>query len=437
VSEVDPASLGGLLRGEVTGLARMLGGASRETWSFDLDGVPLVLRRDPPGAPRGGAMTREGALLRAAAAAGVPVPNVVAASDDPEPLGSPYLVMSRLDGETIARRILRDEQYAAARERLTAQLAEAAALLHRGLDVRAVAGLPEDADPLGALRDVLDRFGEPHPALELGFLRLAASRPVPAGSTVVHGDFRLGNVMVDRDGLVGVLDWELAHVGDPAEDLGWLCVRSWRFGSALPVAGVGTRDALLSSYAAAGGFPVDAEMLGWWEAFGTLRWAVICVQQAATHLSGAVRSVELAAIGRRVCEVELDLLDLLVDPGEIRPDPQAAPETGPHDRPTAGELVEAVGEWIGGLQLAGRDAFLARVATRALDVVGRELELGPALAAVHRERLAALGVGSDAELAARIRAGDDRPEVARAVREAVVDKLRVADPRQLKDRYAR
>lgn len=434
MSEVDPGALGRLLGGEVHGLARMLGGASRETWAFTLDGRPLVLRRDPPGAPRGGAMVREATLQRAAAAAGVPVPEVLAASDDPADLGAPYLVMARLDGETIARRILRDERYAAARGRLTGQLAHALAALHRGVAVDAVGALPEPPDALAELRDMLDRFGEPHPALELGLLRLAAGRPEPVGRTVVHGDFRLGNVMVDAAGLVGVLDWELAHVGDPAEDLGWLCVRSWRFGGRMPVAGVGSRDELLTAYADAGGAVVDPRTLWWWEAYGTLRWGVICVQQAATHLTGAVRSVELAAIGRRVCEVELDLLDMLLGPGEPGPDPAAAPVTGPHDRPTAGELVEAVREWVTGLALDGRDAFLARVVVRALGTVERELALGPPLAAAHHARLVALGVSSDAELAAAIRGGDDRPEVASAVRAAVVDKLRVADPAQLRDR---
>jgi hypothetical protein len=159
------------------------------------------------------------------------------------------------------------------------------------------------------------------------------------------------------------------------------------------------------------------------------------VQQAATHLSGAVRSVELAAIGRRVCEVELDVLDLL-EPELVRSStrqdsPLALTSPGPHDRPTADEMLEAVQEWIAGLPLAGRDHFLARVATRALDVVRREGELGPPLAARHAERLAALGVDSDTELAAQIRAGRDEPAVVRAVCDAVIDKLRVADPRQL------
>jgi aminoglycoside phosphotransferase (APT) family kinase protein len=420
------------LGGEVGDLTRMLGGASRETWSFQVDGRPLVLRRDPDGAPRAGAMRREAELLRAAARAGVPVPEVVD-SDDAS------IVMQRLDGETIARRILRDDVYESARARLVEQCASALARLHNGVAPGDVADLPEDADPVATLRLILDKFGEPHPALELALLRLDASRAPSVRRTVVHGDFRLGNWIVGAAGLAGVLDWELAHIGDPVEDLGWMCVRSWRFGGQHPVAGIGTRADLLAAYAVAGGGDVDPAALRWWELYGTTRWGVICVQQAATHLSGAVRSIELAAIGRRVCEVELDVLELL-DPQVVRTRTRQHSSlaltrsgSGPHDRPTADELLEAAQEWIATLPLAGGDHFLARVTTRALDVVRREVALGPALAARHTERLASIGVDSDVELAAQIRAGRDEPAVVEAVCDAVVDKLRVADPRQLDD----
>lgn len=409
----------------MSGLTQLLGGASRETWAFELDGRRLVVRCDPDGAPRVGAMSREAELLRAAAKAGVPAPHVLDADDT-------SIVMEWLPGETLARRILRDDEFASARGVLVEQAATALARLHAGVEVE----LPEDLDPLSTWRTKLDELGQPHPALELGLSRLERSRPALVARGVVHGDFRLGNWMVDAGGLVGVLDWELAHTGDVAEDLGWMCVRSWRFGAPLPVAGVGTREELLSAYAAAGGAAIDAATLRWWEAVGTLRWGVICVQQAATHLSGAVRSVELAAIGRRVCEVELDLLELL-EPHLVRTTTQERVAedltslAGPHDRPSADELLKAVQEWIGGLELAGRDRFLARVASRAMDVVRRELELGPSLADRHARRLAALGVASDSELAAQIRHGRDDPEVVRAVCESVVDKLRVADPAQL------
>jgi aminoglycoside phosphotransferase (APT) family kinase protein len=411
--------------GTVTDVERMLGGASRETWSLRLDGRPLVLRRDPPGGRRAGAMAREATLLRLADAAGMPVPSVVAFGDD-------FLLMGRLDGETIARRILRDEHYAAARRTLTGQCAEALARLHTKVAVEDVPDLPVDTDPLRSWRDTLDALGEPHPALELGFARLAGTRPESPRRAVCHGDFRLGNLMVDESGLVGVLDWELAHAGDPAEDLGWMCVRSWRFGGPHPVAGVGERNALLDAYAAAGGDPIDEDTLRWWEAFGTLRWGVICIQQASTHLTGARASIEHAAIGRRICEVELDLLDLL-DPQPAAPTPPEIPpaSTAPHDRPTAVELLDAVRGWIEGLAPTGHDAFLARVTDRVLAMVQRELQLGPALASRHADRLAAVGVRDDAEFAAQIRAGRDDADTVAAVRASVLDKLVVADPRQL------
>jgi len=403
----------------------MLGGASRETWSFSYDGRPLVLRRDPPGSVRSGGLAREAALMTSARAAGVPAPEVVAAAPE-------HLVMTRLFGETLARRILRDDDYAGARAVLVAQCADALARLHR--DVDPVAGLPDQPDPVAALRDVLDQLGEPHPVFELGLARLARTRPTARERRVVHGDFRLGNLMVDPTGLVGVLDWELAHLGDPAEDLGWLCVRSWRFGGAQPVAGVGARDELLTAYADAGGAAVTADELAWWELYGTVRWGVICGQQAAMHLSGAVRSVELAAVGRRAAEVELDVLELLA-PSVVaealrdRDDPETSPSLP--DRPAAGELLEAVDEWVAGLALTGHPAFEARVVRRVLAIVARELEFGPALAAAHQRRLARLGVPDDTALAAQVRAGRDDAGLVGALVSAAVGKLRVADPSQL------
>src|SRR5690606_35893920 len=135
------------------------------------------------------------------------------------------------------------------------------------------------------------------------------NRPPASGRrTVVHGDFRNGNLMIDENGVTGVLDWELTHLGDPAEDLGWLCVKAWRFGSPHPVGGFGPREDLLAGYAAAGGTPPTPEELRWWEVFGTLRWTILCRLQAERFLSGADRSIEYAVLGRRVCEQEFDLL---------------------------------------------------------------------------------------------------------------------------------
>jgi hypothetical protein len=222
---------------------------------------------------------------------------------------------------------------------------------------------------------------------ELALDWLTVNPPPAREPVLLHGDFRLGNLIVGPEGLRAVLDWELTHLGNPAEDLGWLCVKAWRFGAARPVAGVGSREELLAEYRAAGGADIGPDELRWWEVLGTLRWGVICLSQAWTHLSGEHRSVELAAIGRRVCEQEWDLL-LLLEPEAAaaaaarRPRASGAASAGPapYGRPTASELLEAVREFLAGQVMpatSGQLAFHARVAANVLGIVARELELGP------------------------------------------------------------
>jgi aminoglycoside phosphotransferase (APT) family kinase protein len=427
--------------GTVEGVRRLSGGASRETFSLDLvtpEGVrPLILQRLRPGtAMPGPGMAGEAALIRAAGVLGVPVATVVAA-DDGAAVGSPAIVMGRLEGETIARKLLRDDEWVDARRQLVAQAGRALAAIHR-VDP-AVAPSLRASDQLDEMAALLHGFDQPLPAFELGLRWLAAHRPTSPAQGVVHGDFRLGNLLVGPNGLEGVLDWELAHLGDPIEDLGWYCVRAWRFGSPLPAGGMGTREELIAAYEAAGGRPVDPEALRWWELLGTLKWGLICILQSQVHLGGASRSVELATIGRRVCENEWDVLALL--PGMVPAAPVAAPvpsrSADLYGRPTAAELVEAVREWVdddvrGAIE--GRVAFHARVAVNALAVVERELALGPVHRAAHAARLAALGCAEEADLVARIRRGelDDRAEEVRLiVADSVRAKLEVANPRWL------
>jgi len=293
----------------VTSLTHLSGGASRETWRFEADGRPLILQRQRAGDERDLAV--EIAALRAGHAAGVPTASIVTASTDSNELGAPYMILQHVDGETTPRKILRDDEFAEARVALPAQLASALVGIH-SLDPATIPGIV-DVDQIERYREVLDTVGEPHPTFELAFKWLAENRPPPSARTVVHGDFRLGNVIVGRDGLRAVLDWELVHLGDPMEDLGWMCVKAWRFGSPLPVAGVGEYERMFEAYEAAGGAAIDADVVRWWEVLGTLKWGIMCIMQANAHLSGVARSHELAAIGRRVCENEHDLFLALRD----------------------------------------------------------------------------------------------------------------------------
>jgi aminoglycoside phosphotransferase (APT) family kinase protein len=394
----------------------------------------------------------EAELLAAAEQAGVPVPRPVVSGPAGGPLTSAFVVVEHVAGETIPRRILRRLEEHGGGDSLAAQCGRVLAALHT-IAPGSVRGLP-GGDALEQLRGVLDHLGEPHPVLELGLRQLGSVRPARSAEVVVHGDFRNGNLIVGDDGIRAVLDWELAHRGDPLEDLGWLCARAWRFGSPLPVGGFGSLGALLDAYETEIGAPVDREALRWWEAVAALRWGVICMVQAHTHLSGAARSVELAAIGRRTCEAEWDLLELLdtfavASDGVTTPPPVAPPrqaDTGsadgreplsemPHDRPTAPELLQAVEEFLRTDVLGateGRVGFLVRVAANVVATVARQLELGPAQTAAHRQRLQHLGMADDAELAASIRAGafDTRfGELRQVLGEAVSDKLAVANPR--------
>jgi aminoglycoside phosphotransferase (APT) family kinase protein len=298
-------------------LSRIPGGASRETWLVEAGDRRYVLRRDPPGSESLVPIGDEFALIRRAAEAGAPVPEPLA----PEPEGgrfeTPGMLMAEVEGTSVAPRILRKPEYEAARERLPGQLAKALARIH-AIEPASLAGILPAAAADPALAQIeewerqLDEIGEPLPAVELGLRWLRANLSPPAQPRLVHGDFRLGNFIVDEDGLAAVIDWELAHFGDPAEDIGWLCIRSWRFGNdALPVAGVGGRDDFVAAYESAGGAPVDRERVRYWEAFGNVKWAIICARQAHDHLTGLRRSHELASLGRRICEPEWDLLEIV------------------------------------------------------------------------------------------------------------------------------
>src|SRR5450631_4006547 len=270
----------------VVGAAKLSGGASQETWSFDIvrpgGNIGAILRRAPPGygasPSRAAGLDAEATLMQLAHDAGLPSPRVMHVLTPQDEFGTGF-IMQRIEGETIARKILRDAQFA-------------------------------------DLEREYRSFDWPRPVFELALRWLGDHDPGPPQEvTLVHGDFRHGNLIIGPEGLRAVLDWELAHLGDPMEDLGWICVNSWRFGEIdKPVGGFGSREELFAGYEQAGR-RADPDRVKFWEVMGTLRWGVMCCGMMQRFRAGPDHSMERAMIGRRSSETEIDLLRLLAPRG--------------------------------------------------------------------------------------------------------------------------
>ncbi len=303
---------------QIEQLRALSAGASAQTFSFEIEGQRYIAQLFGGGEQFPGALDKpeQARIQKAAGEAGVPTPQVVLSWETQPDLVAGF-VSRFVEGETLGKRIVSDARYAAARAALPAQCAQALAAIHR-LDTKPLDFLPlRDAQSqINDLAQIHRGFGEALPVFELALAWLGAHHPKQHAARVVHGDFRTGNLLVDEQGLTGVLDWELAHLGDPLEDLGWLCVRSWRFGrDELAAGGFAERAAFYREYEAASGIAVDAQVVRFWETLGTLKWGVICQWFAHRRLSGAVKTLEPAVIGRRVSETELQLLDLIEGKG--------------------------------------------------------------------------------------------------------------------------
>lgn len=304
--------LGG--RGTVRELRRLSGGASRETWSFvhavDDRVRRLILRRDPIDGPeRHGSMSLEVDSIRAAEACKVPVPHVIACGDDFGGTGTDFVITEFVNGEALGSRIVRSPALAAARERFGFECGVLLARIHT-IDASAVPDA-RSTDPLGEQQGVFETLGCPSAAVALAIRLLRDHPPTHHDLVVVHGDFRNGNLMVGETGITAVLDWELVHLGDPLDDLGWLCTQAWSFGGPLPVGGIGTYDQLLDGYAEVAGWRPDLHDVWWWQLLGSVRWAVACLRAAVRFGTGAGRTIDSAALARRSSENELDILRVI------------------------------------------------------------------------------------------------------------------------------
>lgn len=303
----------------VENLDRPTVGGSNQTVLFDLVDGParrrLVLRAETYTAAHSPFIDPavQFRLLEVAGRHGVPVPEPLFLLDPGDGLGRGF-VMGHVEGETVPQRILREPRFAKVVPRLPGDLGEILARLHAipSAEVAFVEDTPDSRDPLAAQRDRYDAYDEPHPAIELGLRWLELRRRPAARRVLVHADFRNGNFIVNESGVAAVLDWECTHLGDPMEDLAWLCLRSWRFSRPdRPVGGFGERAELYSAYEAAGGGPADAEAIRYWTVFGFVRWAVLSVMQGHGHVLGGRESPVYAATGRNTTTIEHDLVRAL------------------------------------------------------------------------------------------------------------------------------
>lgn len=305
------------IEGEIVNLEPLTGGASKEIWKFEVNANGksdrYILRRGSGvEGPLAIKTSDEAKIQKTVRKLGAQVPEIVAVSSLDEELGDAY-IMKFVDGESIARKILRDEEYKNTLPKLAFECGQSIAKIHQA-DINEFPFLPSKTvfEQINDLYQTYVSFKQPSPVFEYTHLWLKKQNFGEINDALVHGDFRLGNIIVGKDGLKSVIDWELAHIGNPLQDLGWICGNSWRFGNTNKVVGgFGDLADLLKGYNSVSNYHVNENMVKAWQVFGTFRWGVICLIQASAHLTGSINSVEKAAIGRRVSETEIDIVDLL------------------------------------------------------------------------------------------------------------------------------
>lgn len=362
----------------VENLHRLTGGANMESWSFDFDDQGYVLRCSPSAemmAGRAYGHDVEAAVVRAAFAAGVKAPEIVGEIEPRDALGTGYL-MRRVEAEVNPAKILADPPAS-----LLADFARELAVIH-DVPLDTLPTLPETSGE-GLLADLKAKFmeyGGNRPVMALAFRWLEDHTPTQVQPVLLHGDFRMGNIMAEAQGLAAVLDWELAHLGDRHQDLAFGCINSWRFGQIdKPALGVGKLEDFWLAYSQASGVTVEPGRFRWWLVYSTLWWGICCLQMAEIWRSGLDSGLERAVIGRRASETEVDLLMLLEEDapanerGPISLPPAA--EVFRSGEPSTVEMLEALGGWIETEikpQAKGRDRFMASVALNALGMLQRE-----------------------------------------------------------------
>jgi aminoglycoside phosphotransferase (APT) family kinase protein len=273
-------------------LVRIPGGSSRETYSFDLEWTesdtrktrPMIGRRDPTGGLLKSEREREFKVVDAMYRAGIKVPEPLFLELDSMVMERPFFIMHRMPGRTAAGAAAAVEPEAL-RRKLADEFMSEMTRLHQ-LDWRAFGmewpGLPQDlAEPARAQTQHWlklyhqDRMNEAWPILDAAFAWLKANPVVADRLAIVHGDFRAGNYLFDDNGFITMLDWEMTHLGDPLEDLGWSTMRLWGHGNL--AGGLIDREEYLGLYEQKSGVIVDRGRLFFYQVLGNAKMAVICL----------------------------------------------------------------------------------------------------------------------------------------------------------------
>jgi len=437
---------------ELVSAERLSAGASQETYRITIvaDGIRSVLamRRAAGGVSEKPDDTRPGLpveaeLMRVAKAAGVPEPTIIEVLDPADGLGLGF-IMEWLDGETLGSRILRSDELAQIRPKLAFQCGEILAKIHAidphetGL-VEHLTVVPTE-DFVRRMWEQYHEFASPQPMIDFTARWLLDHLPPDDEPQLVHNDFRNGNFMVTPDGISAVLDWEVAHLGDPIRDLGWICTNSWRFGRRdLPVGGFGERGDLLDGYESVSGIRVSEEHVHFWEVFGSFWWAIGCINMAHHWRTGPDQTVERPGIARRSSECQVDCVNLLV-PGPVTVVESTTPASST-DTPSVEELLTSVSDFLRNdlrPSIEGRNGFLSLVASNSLEIAKRELTLGPAhLAAEHARLEALLSTRADLDslrwqLTNGLRSGEidvDMPGLHSHLRATVVNQVAIDQPK--------
>ncbi|MBP2226961.1 aminoglycoside phosphotransferase (APT) family kinase protein [Azospirillum agricola] len=313
--------------------------------TLDVDGGPragrhaCVLRAESAGRLAASiGRRREFAVLSAAVAGGVLAPEPLFFCDDPGVLGPDFLIMRRAEGAGGGFNVVKAD---APEPELARELGRQLGLLHRVMPgAPGLERLPEPPacpaqEAIAQLRDWIGDLARRDPVLAWGLRWLEVNAPPPDAVVLCHRDFHGGNCLVKDGRLSAILDWEFAGFGDPMEDLAWFCARSWRFRRLhRDSGGGGDRDDLYAGYEETSGRRVDPRRVAYWETAAYLRWAAVALQQGERHCSGAEPSLELALTGRRLPEIEMELLRHLraqgwADKAAATPEPAATPADPP------------------------------------------------------------------------------------------------------------